>query len=58
MFNLLIDRFYWPNIHQDSESDVRSCEHCLMLKARPEVAELYPFPHYSPHRVSPSGLCH
>ena len=40
--NLIRDRFSWPYMQQDAESHDISCEHCIKLMAKPEVAELHP----------------
>ena len=39
---LLQERFYWPKLSEDVRIVIRSCEHCLRFKQKPQQDEMYP----------------
>ena len=39
---LLQERFYWPKLSEDVRIVIRSCEHYLRFKQKPQQDEMYP----------------
>ena len=58
MFNILCDRFYWPNLEADAIHHVCTCEWCVRFQSKQDKAELYPLSIISDliSGVSPHGL--
>ena len=42
MYDILHDRFYWPNLEADATCHVCICKWCLRLESKQDKAELYP----------------
>ena len=40
--DLLMDRFYWPNLASDVEANIHQCDHCQRFKAKPQTTEFSP----------------
>ena len=40
---LLQERFFWPRMNEDIRTHIRSCEHCLRFKRKPEKEEMSSF---------------